>query len=49
MASASDKDEYPLSSHPNDGKTSYSGRDCVGYGSTPPDPKWPNGAKVGNN
>ena len=38
--------DYPLSSHHNDGKSQYGGRDCVGYGANPPDPKWPNGAKV---
>ena len=34
------------SQHVNDGKSQYGGRDCVGYGEVPPDPKWPNGAKV---
>ena len=27
----------------------HSGRDTVGYGQNPPDPKWPNGAKVALN
>lgn len=40
---------YPLSNHPNDGKSSYGGRDLIGYGSTPPNPKWPNGAKLALN
>lgn len=40
---------YPLSSHENDGKSKYGGRDLIGYGKTPPDPKWPNNAKVALN
>lgn len=49
---------YPLSSHPNDGKSSYNdvdsssgavGRDVVGYGGNPPATVWPNGAKVALN
>lgn len=40
---------YPLSSHPNDGKSQYGGRDLVGYGKSPVDPKWPNGAKLALN
>ena len=40
---------YPLSSHENDGKSKYGGRDLIGYGQTPPDPKWPNNAKVALN
>lgn len=39
----------PITHHPNDGKSKYGGRDVVGYGSTPPDPKWPKGAKVALN
>ena len=42
------------SNHPNDGLSRYggsggdgaTGRDVVGYGRDPPDPKWPNNAKV---
>ena len=34
-----------LSLHENDGKSEYGGRDMIGYGATPPDPKWPNNAK----
>ena len=47
--------KYPLSTHPNDGKSVYGGgstgnvRDVVGYGSSPPKPLWPNGAKVALN
>lgn len=41
--------KWPLSAHPNDGKSIYSGRDVVGYGPTPPKPLWPNGAKVALN
>jgi allantoinase len=40
---------YPLSFHSNDGKSSYGGRDCVGYGANPPNPQWPNGATVALN
>ena len=40
---------YPLSFHSNDGKSSYGGRDCVGYGPNPPNPQWPNGAQVALN
>ncbi len=38
---------FPLSRHENDGKSSYGGRDVVGYASDPPIVKWPRGAKVG--
>jgi len=38
-----------LSLHENDGKSEYGGRDMIGYGATPPDPKWPNNAKVALN
>ena len=38
-----------ISAHQNDGKSKYGGRDLVGYGANPPDPKWPNGAKVALN
>ena len=41
--------QCPLSAHPNDGKSKYGGRDLVGYGSNPPNPKWPNKAKVALN
>ena len=41
--------KYPLSTHPNDGKSQYGGRDTVGYGSKPPNPKWPNDAKLALN
>jgi len=41
--------EYPLSTHLNDGKSVYGGRDLVGYASQPPNPKWPNNAKVALN
>jgi len=44
------------SRHPNDGLSRYgadhdasSVRDVVGYGKCPPDPLWPNGAKVALN
>mmetsp|Transcript_11105 Transcript_11105/g.16236 ORF Transcript_11105/g.16236 Transcript_11105/m.16236 type:complete len:350 (+) Transcript_11105:118-1167(+) len=37
------------SQHENDGKSKYGGRDVVGYALNPPDPKWPNGAKVALN
>jgi len=40
---------YPLSYNCNDGKSTYGGRDCKGYGVNPPDPKWPHGAKVALN
>jgi len=40
---------YPLSSHPNDGNSQYGGRDLVGYGKSPVNPKWPNGAKLALN
>ena len=43
------ENKYPLSTHPNDGKSQYGGRDAVGYGSKPPNPKWPNGAKLALN
>jgi hypothetical protein len=46
MSKEGSNNEYPLSSHHNDGKSQYEGRDCVGYGANPPDPKWPNDAKV---
>ena len=35
--------------HENDGLTKYGGRDLLGYGSQPPAPKWPKGAKVALN
>mmetsp|Transcript_27582 Transcript_27582/g.58289 ORF Transcript_27582/g.58289 Transcript_27582/m.58289 type:complete len:332 (+) Transcript_27582:75-1070(+) len=41
--------DYPLSAHPNDGKSTYSGRDVVGYAADPPAVRWPNGAKVALN
>lgn len=34
------------SQHENDGLTKYGGRDLLGYGERPPNPKWPRGAKV---
>ena len=49
---------YPLSTHDNDGKSSYGGRDdgrggglrdVVGYANKPPVVKWPRGAKVAVN
>lgn len=40
---------WPLSHHTNDAKSNYGGRDVVGYGEKPPDPKWPRGAKVAVN
>lgn len=46
---ASKKNIYPLSAHPNDGKSSYGGRDVVGYAGKPPVVSWPNGAKVALN
>ena len=42
-------DEYPLSTHPNDGLSSYGGRDLVGYANNPPVVSWPGGAKVAVN
>ena len=41
--------EYPLSSHPNDGKSQYGGRDMIGYGANPPNPHWPNNANLALN
>jgi hypothetical protein len=46
--------QYPLSSHPNDGKSTYASRDLIGYGnpatsSRRPHVHWPNGAKVALN
>ena len=45
--------KYPLSDHPNDGKSTYGDtstgettRDVIGYGKSTPDPKWPKNAKV---
>ncbi len=49
MSASNNHDSYPLSSHPNDGKSKYGGRDLVGYGANPPDPKWPNDAKLALN
>ncbi len=46
MASSSSSSSSYSSAHPNDGKSLYGGRDVVGYAANPPDPKWPNGAKV---
>ena len=42
---------YPLSSHTNDGLSTYGygGRDVVGYANRPPTVRWPNGAKVALN
>ena len=48
---------YPLSTHINDGKSSYGGpdegrggsRDVVGYANKPPVVRWPRGAKVAVN
>ena len=40
---------WPLSSHPNDGKPCYEGRNVVGYAGSPPNPLWPNNAKVALN
>lgn len=47
--STSMSDAYPLSAHPNDGKSSYGGRDVVGYVGNPPPVRWPGGAKVALN
>jgi peptidoglycan/xylan/chitin deacetylase (PgdA/CDA1 family) len=38
-----------ISSHQNDGKSSYRGRDVVGYGPNPPKVEWPGGARVALN
>lgn len=35
--------------HENDGKAQYGGRDLTGYGGSPPNPMWPNKAKVALN
>ena len=35
--------------HENDGKYQYGGRDLQGYGGKPPNPMWPNKAKVALN
>ena len=48
---------YPLSTHINDGKSSYGGpdegrggsRDVIGYANKPPVVRWPRGAKVAVN
>jgi len=48
-ANGTPKSNYPLSSHPNDGKSIYSDRDVPGYGKNPPNPKWPHSAKVALN
>ena len=40
---------YPLSTHPNDGKSTYGGRDIAGYADKPPVVRWPGGAKVALN
>ena len=45
MSSATDYKSY----HENDGLTKYGGRDLLGYGSQPPAPKWPRGARVALN
>ncbi|KAL7536740.1 hypothetical protein ACHAXR_007362 [Thalassiosira sp. AJA248-18] len=45
----SNKQTYPLSTHSNDGKSSYGGRDVVGYANNPPEVQWPVGAKVALN
>ncbi len=45
----SSEEKYPLSFHSNDGKAQYGGRDVVGYGSKPPNPRWPNNAKLALN
>lgn len=44
-----DHNSYPLSTHPNDGKSIYGGRDVVGYAGKPPKVLWPDGAKVALN
>lgn len=52
MSSNSTSQPYPLSAHPNDGKSSYgksAGRDVVGYANNPPLVRWPGGAKVALN
>jgi peptidoglycan/xylan/chitin deacetylase (PgdA/CDA1 family) len=43
------EEPYPLSCHPNDGKSIYGGRDVVGYGANPPNVHWPKNAKVALN
>ena len=49
VAAESPATTYPLSQHANDGKSQYGGRDIIGYGSNPPDPRWPNNAKLAIN
>jgi len=41
--------DWPKTHHENDGLTKYGGRDHLGYGGHPPNPKWPKGAKVALN
>lgn len=41
--------KYTLSTHPNDGKSRYGGRDLEGYADKPPVVHWPGGAKVAVN
>lgn len=43
------EEKYPLSTNSNDGKSIYEGRNMIGYGANPPDPKWPKNAKVALN
>lgn len=42
-------EECWVSRHENDGKSSYGGREVVGYANYLPHPKWPNKAKVALN
>ena len=43
------EEAWPKSYHKNDGLSKYGGRDLVGYGSNPPNVKWPRNAKVALN
>jgi hypothetical protein len=49
MSEDSFPSSWPITSHENDGLSKYGGRDMIGYGPTPQDPKWPRNAKVALN
>ena len=42
----SNRHDYQLITHPNDGKYSYDGRDVVSHMTKPPAVYWPGGSKV---
>ena len=44
--SSSSYKDYWQSSNEHDGQSKYGGRDVVGYGHAPPNPRWPKNAKV---